>query len=321
MRDTSIGGTLHRPAPHVHVTAAADIPGPAGRAATGFGLPDHGGASPATACISCAAARRPFRASRPALMLASGQGLGAVLDQRTERTEELPQESDGGSQDNDSTSDEGQPAETRWRKRGPKTPHRRLSEVLNWIAADESRERVTIADLLALMEGRARAALIFLFAIPNVLPAPPGLSGVLGLPLLYLTAQMMLGRVPWLPRFVISRGLTRPVFAAVVERVGPFLARAERLLKPRWSWLTGPVAERLLGALGVVLAAVISLPIPLGNILPAFALCLIALAILERDGLWVAIGATVAAVSLALSATVVYGMIKAGIFILEGAFR
>ncbi|MBA4489236.1 exopolysaccharide biosynthesis protein [Paracoccus sp. S1E-3] len=204
------------------------------------------------------------------------------------------------------------------RKRPP--PRKRLSQILAEIAEDDSRSEITIADLMHLMEGRARAALIFLFAMPNVLPAPPGLSGLLGLPLLYLTWQMMLGRVPWLPRIIAGRGFPHATFAALIQRVSPFLIRAEKLLRPRWNWLVGPRAEHLLGALMLVLAVVVTLPIPFGNMLPAFAICLIALGVLERDGLWACLGVFVGVVALLLSATVVYAMVKGALFVLLGAF-
>lgn len=204
------------------------------------------------------------------------------------------------------------------RRRHP--PRKRLSEILSEIAADNAQGDITIADLMRLMEGRARAALIFLFAMPNVLPAPPGLSGLLGLPLLYLTWQMMLGRVPWLPRIIAGRGIAHATFAALIERVTPFLIRAEKLLRPRWGWLVGPRAEHALGALALVLAVVITLPIPFGNMLPAFAICLIALGVLERDGLWALLGIVTAIVALLLSATVAYAMLKAALFVVLGAF-
>lgn len=212
----------------------------------------------------------------------------------------------------------GDDPETPRRKRQP--PRKRLSEILAEIAEDDTRGEITIADLMHLMEGRARAALIFLFAMPNVLPAPPGLSGLLGLPLLYLTWQMMLGRVPWLPRIIAGRGIPHATFAALIERVTPFLIRAEKLLRPRWSWLVGPRAEHVLGALTLVLAVVITLPIPFGNMLPAFAICLIALGVLERDGLWACFGILVGALALLLSATVAYAMLKGALFVLLGAF-
>ena len=204
--------------------------------------------------------------------------------------------------------------------RAERPPRKRLSDILTEIAADDSRAEITVSGLLHLTEGRARAALIFLFAFPNVLPAPPGLSAILGLPLLYLTSQMMLGRIPWLPRLIGARGVPRTGFEAMISRVVPFLQRAERMLRPRWTWLVSPRAEKPLGALALTLAIVVTLPIPLGNMLPAFAICLIALGVLERDGLWAGLGIGVGLGALVLSATVVYAMIKAALFVLFGAF-
>jgi hypothetical protein len=197
---------------------------------------------------------------------------------------------------------------------------KKLSEILTEIGTDTSRQVVAVDDLIALLGGRGRAGLMLLFALPNVLPAPPGLSGVLGLPLLYLSVQMMLGRVPWLPGFIGDRAMPRDRFAQLVDRLGPVLARAERLLRPRWSLLVSHGAERVLGALCLVLAAVLALPIPFGNMLPAFAICLIALGILERDGVWVAVGSVIGIGSLLLVAGVVYALVKSAIFILVNAF-
>jgi hypothetical protein len=195
-----------------------------------------------------------------------------------------------------------------------------LSAILAKIAEDPSRDVVAINDLIAFLGGRGRAALILLFAFPNVLPAPPGMSGVLGLPLLYLSRQMMIGRVPWLPRFIGERAVPRDRFSQFVERLGPWLARAERLLRPRWPILVGHRAEYVLGALCLVLSAVLALPIPFGNMLPAFAICLIALGILERDGFWVVLGTLVGLASLFVVAGVVYALIKSAIFLLLNAF-
>jgi hypothetical protein len=203
---------------------------------------------------------------------------------------------------------------------GAKPRRKTLSDILIEIGQDTSRGEVTVDDLIAILGGRGRAGLMLLFALPNVLPAPPGLSGVLGLPLLYLSVQLMLGRVPWLPAFIGDRSMPRDRFALLVTRLGPWLARAERLLRPRWSLLVSHGAERVLGALCLVLAAVLALPIPFGNMLPAFAICLIALGILERDGVWVAAGTVVGLGALLLVAGVVYALVKSAIFILMNAF-
>jgi hypothetical protein len=212
------------------------------------------------------------------------------------------------------------PEEERRRDAPGRPPRKKLSDLLTEIAADTSREVISIADLMRLLEGRARAALILVFAFPNALPAIPGTSGILGLPLLYLTFQMMLGRLPWLPRIIADRGLPRDRFAALIDRLVPYLSRTERLLRPRWRWLTSPGAERLLGIVCFGLAIVLTLPVPLGNMLPAFAICLIALGLLERDGLWVILGLLAAVVAFLISAGVVYVIVRGVLYVILRAF-
>jgi|APEBP8051073178_1049388.scaffolds.fasta_scaffold00110_94 hypothetical protein len=208
----------------------------------------------------------------------------------------------------------------RLRRNRNRPPRKRLSEMLDEMAADENRPRISIGDLMAAMSGRAIGALLLIFAFPNVFPTPPGTSGLLGLPLVYLAAQMMLGRIPWLPPFIANRSMTREDFSATMTRATPILARAERLLKPRLTALVSRRGEQVLGVLVLVLALVVMLPIPLGNMLPAFAICLIALGVLEKDGLWAAIGALLGLVSLVIVSGVVWAMAKAALFVLANAF-
>lgn len=196
-----------------------------------------------------------------------------------------------------------------------------LSDILAAIAGDTSRDRIAVGDLLAAMHDRALAALIFIFAVPNVLPVPPGTSAILGAPLIFLAAQLALGRRPWLPKIIARRSIARGDFAVLVGRAGPWLARAERLLRPRLSRLAGPPTEYAIGTVCLLLATILFLPIPLGNMLPALGICLFALGILERDGAWVMAGFVTAVASVALVWGVLYALIKSALFILTNAFN
>lgn len=204
--------------------------------------------------------------------------------------------------------------------RKPRPPRKRLSELLDEIGNDAERVRISVSDLMVAMEGRATGALLLLFALPNVLPTPPGTSGILGLPLVYLSAQMMLGRMPWLPPFIANRSMSREDFLQTISRATPILSRAEKLLKPRLSFAVKDRAQNVIGALCLVLAIVLMLPIPLGNMLPAIAISLISLGVLERDGAWVLGGFAVAGLSLFVVAGVVYAMARATVFLLVNAF-
>ena len=196
-----------------------------------------------------------------------------------------------------------------------------VSELLHALAQQPDRERVSVRDLIDALGDRALGALLFLFAFPNVLPVPPGTSAVLGLPLLFLAAQLMIGRRPWLPAVVAARSMSHADFAALVRRISPWLKRAERLLRPRLSWLALPPMEYAIGALCLLLAIVLTLPIPLGNVLPAMAISLLALAVLERDGLWVLAGLAVALVSMLVVSGVIFALVQAALLLIERLLR
>lgn len=192
-----------------------------------------------------------------------------------------------------------------------------LSQLLQGLAQHGGRERVSVRDLIDALGDRALGALLFLFAIPNVLPMPPGTSVVLGMPLVFLAAQMMLGRRPWLPRLLASRSMSQADFAATVRRIMPWVQRGERLLRPRLVWLARPPLEQAIGAICLLLAVVLTLPIPLGNVLPALAISLLALAVVERDGLWVLAGLGVGLFATGVVSGVIFALVKATMLVIE----
>lgn len=201
----------------------------------------------------------------------------------------------------------------------PGARRKRLSDFLVDLSRDESRDRLSVQDLLEALDGRAIAAMLLIFAGPNVLPTPPGTSGILGLPLTYLSAQMMLGHIPWLPGFIANRSLARGDFTTMVDRSAPLLARAEKLLAPRLLRLSEPWAVQLIGLVCFILSVVLMLPIPLGNMLPALAICVLALGVLERDGMWILLGLGLAVASLAVVSGVILAFIKAAVFLFAKA--
>jgi hypothetical protein len=186
-----------------------------------------------------------------------------------------------------------------------------LSQLLQGLAQQPGRDRISVRDLIDALGDRALGALLFLFAFPNVLPMPPGTSALLGTPLVILAAQLMVGRGPWLPRVLSARSMSHADFAALVRRITPWLERGERMLRPRFSWLALPPLEFVIGAVCLLLAIVVMLPIPLGNILPALAISLLALAVVERDGLWVVAGLALGVVAGSVVSGVVFAAIKA----------
>jgi hypothetical protein len=193
-----------------------------------------------------------------------------------------------------------------------------LSELLARIASDKGRQRIAIRDLLALTGERAFGALMFVLALPNVVPTPPGTSTVLGLPLVILAFQLSYGRrTPWLPNVLAARSIPRAGFAALLARTSPTLRRVERVLKPRFEFILSPLAERFIGLTLLVLALVLFLPIPLGNMLPAAAICVMSLSLIEHDGLAALIGVLLAALAVLLVWGAIVTLVRAAASALE----
>lgn len=186
---------------------------------------------------------------------------------------------------------------------------RKISEILTEIAADAG-ERVRLRELVNALGDRAFGLLILIFALPNAvgLGTIPGLSTVFGVPQMFIAAQMALGwHKPWLPEWVLEKSLARCDFLKMVEKSTPYLQRAEKLLRPRWAFMSSYLAERLLGVVFLVMATIVAMPIPGGNWPPAIAMAFISIGLVERDGLYITIGLFVAVIAVALAGAIVLG--------------
>lgn len=161
----------------------------------------------------------------------------------------------------------------------------RFSDLLRRLAGEGARaERVTVGEIVDAFGRRGHGALLVLLGAVNLLPLP-GISTISGLPLVLLTAQILTGRpVPWLPEWLRARSVAGADFVRMTLAIAPRLEQVERVVRPRLAGLTRGGARRALGALGLVLALVLLLPLPLANALPGLALAFMGLAFLERDG-------------------------------------
>ncbi len=193
-------------------------------------------------------------------------------------------------------------------------PVEAASALLRRLIAEHPYERISLDDLLHGVGHRAFGLLLLLLALPNSipLPSPPGLSTIFGLPMAIFAAQLMLGqKEPWLPAFLRKKTLPRDEVLKFLDRAQPYLTKVERRLKPRAGQFVGLVAERFAGLIILGLAIILSMPIIFGNFLPAFAVLLMALAILARDGAMMVAGWVVSVIAVAVVGLVIYVGIEA----------
>ncbi len=158
-------------------------------------------------------------------------------------------------------------------------------------------------------EGSFGTSLTF-FAIPEVVPIPiPGLAAIVVIPTAVISAQMAVGHKQIrLPKFILKKTVPRKALAAAIHAILPFLEKAEKVSKPRWKWATTPLAKRLLGVFIFILALSIAFPMPGFNMPQAISTFIIALGLVEDDGILVVAGVLAGLASLALLGGAVFGL-------------
>lgn len=196
---------------------------------------------------------------------------------------------------------------------------RSLSDVIEEFGEDE-RPSLTVGQMLEAFDSRAFGAMLLVFGALNTLPLPPGSSTILSLPILLLAPQVALGAdAPWLPRRMIERPLKRDDLRGLFRKLTPVVKRMELITRPRLTWIFSPFGERMIGVVCTLLAMVLILPIPLGNLAPGATVAILALALLQRDGLLALLGYAMAAVSVGLL-FVSAGVVAAAVGKLIGVF-
>ncbi len=181
--------------------------------------------------------------------------------------------------------------------RGIDALHGSASHVLKQIADLADETEISIGAILDGLEERAFGILLMLFAIPALIPFLVGVSSAFALPIALLAFQMIAGhRRPWLPKRFRTQTISIASYRRMTRVLLPWLRRVEALTKPRLKIFAGRFAEPVLAVFILVFASIIAIPGPGTNGVPGVAVGLIALAMIERDGVLAIIGAVLGSV-------------------------
>ena len=184
-----------------------------------------------------------------------------------------------------------------------------LSDSLQSFLAELDGKDTTIGALVELIGDRGFGFLLLLLALPAALPLPaPGYATPFGVVMIVLGLQMVAGRThPWVPSFLAHRKIPFALFQFSVRNAKLPLRVVEWFIRPR---LRGLARHRLilpgLGLAIIILASMMSIPIPLTNTAPSFVIFLIAAGLIEEDGLFLLGGILLAPVAGALAGTAIY---------------
>jgi hypothetical protein len=169
----------------------------------------------------------------------------------------------------------------------------RLSTDLEALRIRMKDQSLTLGEFKRALRGRGSAMLLVLLALPFCFVAIPGLSIPFGIAICCIGARMMIGREPWLPRSILHRRLSTTRSHQLLTSAIKLARMLESFVRPRFGFLhAGPIMPRVTG-LGIVIASLglmLPLPIPFSNFIPAWAVVLLAIGTMEKDGLCVLLG-------------------------------
>lgn len=176
-----------------------------------------------------------------------------------------------------------------------RNPEVRLSEALAATRDAIGGDRVTLRELLSLVGEQGLLVFCAILATPFLIPVSlPFASTVLGLPMMLIGIAVTLNRVPWLPDWLVERGLPSTSVRHSIEHAVKLADRFEHLSRPRLLRLTAtPMHNTINGVILIVAVVVLMAPlpfVPFANTLPAVAVILLCLGMAERDGAMILIG-------------------------------
>ena len=180
-----------------------------------------------------------------------------------------------------------------------------LGTALSQLIENIQGEHITLRSLLSIIGEQGLLLFCIVLTLPFLLPVSiPGVSTVFGLVIILVGISLVLNRLPWIPARLLDRPISNAHLIPTLEKGVQLFQRIERWMRPRLTHLTtGTVMNRVNGlaltAGGVLLLFPLSF-VPFSNTLPAVAILLFALGMLQRDGYFILGG------YLALLATVVY---------------
>lgn len=140
------------------------------------------------------------------------------------------------------------------------------------------------------------ALLLTLGLLSAVIGVIPGMTTVLGVPIMIIGVQLLFRRDElWLPGWIMKRDIPRPAFAEAAEKVKSRLQRVERFSRPRLSFMSSDLSEALIGLMCVIWAAVLMLPLIGFNLFPSLIVAAFGFGLMQKDGVMMLIGWVISA--------------------------
>jgi hypothetical protein len=180
-----------------------------------------------------------------------------------------------------------------------------LTETLKAIEDSTKGDEISFADVIRALNHRGFGALMIGPALITALPtgAIPGIPAICGLFIAIVSLQIAFGKsFPWLPQRLKEMAFERKKYQDAINKAEPYMEKIDSFFHPRFKFLVSPFMQRIVACFCFILSmAMIFLGfIPFLPMLPAVTILFFGLSFSVHDGLLMAIGLFLFAVSLAV---------------------
>ncbi len=187
-------------------------------------------------------------------------------------------------------------------------PSRASARIARLTLFIERCEEAELGEILDRLGSAGLGLIIMVLSLVALIPVPGPFGVFSGLGLALVALQIMAGRQSlWLPQWLRKQRVSANTIRTLTAKAQRWMAQAERFLQPRrLKWVTGKLGRMLLGIPVLLLALALAMPIPFGNIMPVLSLFVLALALIERDGLAAMTGVFAACLALGWTAFLIF---------------
>ena len=174
----------------------------------------------------------------------------------------------------------------------PRSLTQRLKEIIDNLPTDS----LTLGQIRDLLGRDGMLLLVILLSLVFLIPVSiPGLSTIFGGTILLIGFSILFDRNLWLPKKFLQKKFPAEALKKAFLTGLKWLTKLEKISQPhRLAWLTGGKWSHLVNGSAIILATLLLMMpfglIPFTNTLPALALLLYAIGLLQKDGLSILLG-------------------------------
>ncbi len=169
---------------------------------------------------------------------------------------------------------------------------------------ENSKKEISLDELTKILKDKGFGILMLICSFPMAipLPYPPGFTTILGIPLMLFSIQMLLGyEAPKLPRWIGRKSFKIKSMRDSINKAMPYILKIEKYIKPRFLQMTTISAEKFVGAISLLCAIFITLPIMFGNAVPSAGILVMSLGLISKDGITVLLGILISIIGIIIA--------------------